>query len=50
MKTNHLWKDKTGFPLVPLTEDVCICSVSDSILNLITLPFLATRYVTWQAL
>lgn len=38
------------FPLVSFTEDVCVCLVSDSILNLIILPFLATRYVTWQAL
>lgn len=38
------------FPLISFTEDVCVCLVSDSILNLIILPFLVTRCVTWQAL
>lgn len=50
MKTNHLCKGKTVFPLVSLTEDVGIYSVSDSILNLISLPFVVSSYLTWQAL
>lgn len=50
MKTNHLCKGKTVFPLISLTEDVGIYSVSDSILNLISLPFVVSSYLTWQAL
>lgn len=50
MKTNHLCKGKTVFPLVSLNENVGIYSVSDSILHLITLPFVVSSYLTWQAL